>query len=76
MIEFKIMCVAYPGKIIEITDNIAKVDFDGNIMNVRIGFVKANVGDYVLVHAGLALEAMNEEKARVMLETWEQLRRV
>jgi len=68
------MCVAYPGKVIEITDNVAKVDFDGNIVNVKIGLVKAKVGDYVLVHAGMALEAMNEEKARGMLETWEQLR--
>jgi hydrogenase assembly chaperone HypC/HupF len=67
------MCVAYPGKVIEIHEKTAAVDFGGNIANVKIGLVDVNVGDYVLAHAGMAIEAMDEEKARGILEVWELL---
>ena len=67
------MCVAYPGKVIRIEDKTAEVDFGGNIANVKIGLVDVKVGDYVLAHAGMALEAMDEEKARGILEVWELL---
>ena len=68
------MCVAYPGKVLEINNKTAEVDFDGNTARVNIGLVDARVGDYVLVHAGMAIEAMDEEKARGLLEVWDQLR--
>ena len=68
------MCVAYPGKVLEINNRTAEVDFNGNIARVNIGLVDVHEGDYVLVHAGMAIEAMNEEKARGLLEVWEQLR--
>ena len=67
------MCVAYPGKVIGINEKTADVDFGGNIASVKIGLVDVKVGDYVLAHAGMAIEVMNEEKARGILEVWEQL---
>ena len=67
------MCVAYPGKVIGIAGRTAEVDFGGNIASVKIGLVDVNVGDYVLVHAGMAIEAMDENKALGILETWKQL---
>ena len=67
------MCVAYPGKVIEVNDRTAEVDFSGNIASVKIGLVDVKVGDYVLAHAGMAIEVMNEEKALQILEVWEQL---
>ena len=67
------MCVAYPGKVIEIKEKTADVDFGGNIASVKIGLVEVKVGDYVLAHAGMAIEVMSEEKARGILEVWEQL---
>jgi len=67
------MCVAYPGKVLEIEDKTAEVDFNGNIVSVKIGLVDVKVGDYVLVHAGMALEAMDEKKAMGLLETWNQI---
>jgi len=67
------MCVAYPGKVLEIKDKTAKVDFNGNIASVKIGLVDVREGDYVLVHAGMAIEAMDEEKAQSLLEIWNQL---
>jgi hydrogenase expression/formation protein HypC len=62
------MCVAYPGKIQTIDGRTAKVDFAGNVVSVNIGLVDAHPGDYVLVHAGMAIEAMSEEKAREILD--------
>jgi hydrogenase expression/formation protein HypC len=67
------MCVAYPGKVIEIDGRNAKTDFAGNMVDVNIGVVDVQVGDYVLVHAGLAIEAMDEAKARQILEVFEDM---
>ena len=67
------MCVAYPGKVIGLSGRTAEVDFAGNIASVNVGLVDVHIGDYVLVHAGMAIEAMDEAKARSILEAWEQL---
>ena len=67
------MCVAYPGKVLSVVGKTAEVDFAGNIANVNIGVVGAKAGDYVLVHAGMAIEAMDEERAHGILEIWGQL---
>ena len=70
----KLMCVAYPGRVVGINGRTAEVDFDGNLAMVKIGLVDVNIGDYVLVHAGMAIEAMDEGKARSILEAWGRLR--
>ena len=70
------MCVAYPGKVVRIEDRTAEVDFAGNLARVNIGLVDVSIGDYVLVHAGMAIEAMNEEKAREILEIFDQISEV
>ena len=62
------MCVAVPGKIVEINGTNAKVNFNGNILQVNIGLVKAKLYDYVLVHAGCALEILEKEKAEEIME--------
>ena len=67
------MCVAYPGKVLGIDGRTAEVDFAGNIASVNIGVVDVKTGDYVLVHAGMAIEAMDGEKARSLLEVWDML---
>ena len=67
------MCVAYPGKVISVDGRTAEVDFGGNVVSVKIGLVDVKTGDYVLAHAGMAIEAMSEEKARGILEVWEQI---
>ncbi|MDR1795878.1 MAG: HypC/HybG/HupF family hydrogenase formation chaperone [Clostridiales Family XIII bacterium] len=67
------MCVAYPGRVEQIDGRTARVDFRGNVVNVNIGVVDVEVGDYVLVHAGMAIEAMDEEKARGILEVFEDI---
>jgi hydrogenase expression/formation protein HypC len=55
------MCLAIPGKIIEIKNQLATVDFDGIKKEINISLVSAKVGEYVMVHAGFAIEKMNDE---------------
>jgi len=52
------MCLAIPGKIIKIKDHIAEVDFDGIRKDINISLVNVKVGEYVMVHAGFAIEKM------------------
>ena len=67
------MCVAMPGKILEINDHKAKVSFNGMEMNADVRMVDAKVGDYVLVHAGCAIEVLSQSRAEEMLEISKEL---
>jgi hydrogenase expression/formation protein HypC len=67
------MCLAIPAKIIEINDDVAKVDFGGTIKEVNVSLVDANIGDYVVVHAGFAIEIIDEEDALNTLEMFQQM---
>ena len=55
------MCVALPGKVIEIKDHDAVVDFNGNQVTARAGLVDVQVGDYVLVHAGCVIQKVSQQ---------------
>ena len=57
------MCVALPGKVIELQGADALVDFNGNQVKARAGLVDVQVGDYVLVHAGCILQKVSTEEA-------------
>lgn len=67
------MCVALPGRIISIEGDTAKVDFSGNTVNVNIGIINAEVGQYVLVHAGCAIEVMDKEKAEDIISLFAEI---
>lgn len=66
------MCLAIPGKIIKITGEKAVADFNGIEKEVNVSFIKAAIGDYVVVHAGFAIEKTDEKSAR---EAYEYLNR-
>lgn len=51
----------------------AQVDFSGNQVSVNIGLVEPEVGQYVLVHAGCAIEVMDKAKAKELLDLFEEL---
>lgn len=55
------MCVALPGKVIELNDRDAVVDFNGNQVTARAGLVDVKVGDYVLVHAGCVIQKVSKQ---------------
>jgi len=67
------MCLAVPGKVIEIEGSIGIVDFNGVKREVRLDLVDAKIGDYVIVHTGFAIEKMDEKDALESLEIWKQL---
>jgi hydrogenase expression/formation protein HypC len=67
------MCIAIPGKIISVEGQHAKVDFSGNVVNVNVGIIEPKVGQYVLVHAGCAIEVMEKDKADELLTLFAEL---
>ena len=60
------MCVALPGKVIELTGRDAVVDFSGNQVTARAGLVDVKVGDYVLVHAGCVIQKVTQQDMEEM----------
>ena len=68
------MCLAIPAKVLKKDRDNAKVDFgDGTIRDVNITLVNVKVGEYVIVHAGFAIEVMNEIEAKETLQLWSEL---
>jgi hydrogenase expression/formation protein HypC len=73
------MCLAIPGKIVEITDienSIAKVEVGGVRRSVNIGMLdkgEVGVGDYVLIHVGFAMSKVDEKEAEETLRTLQEL---
>lgn len=67
------MCVAMPGRVVSINKNKAAVDFSGSIVNVEMGLVNAKVGDFVLVHAGCAVQVLSEDSAKDILELFSEI---
>ena len=67
------MCVAAPGKIIEIDGNTAKIDYSSNITKVNKGIVDCKVGDWVLLHAGLIIQVLPENEAEYMVDLFKDL---
>ena len=55
------MCLAIPGKIIKINQQRATVDFDGIEKEINLSLVDVSEGDYVMVHAGFAIEKVDKE---------------
>jgi len=68
------MCVAVPGKITSISDSIADVDVAGTVRKASLQLVPdARVGDYVLLHAGFAIQVIDEDEALETLRLWEAI---
>lgn len=67
------MCVAVPGKIIEINGDFAKVDIMRNITEVNIKLISPKIGDYVLIHAGCVLEVLKKDKAEELIWLFNEL---
>ncbi len=70
------MCIAVPGQLIERSGRQGRVDINGNILNVDLGVVAAQAGDYVLVHAGCAISILNKQEKEEMDELFTLLSEV
>ena len=68
------MCLAVPLRLITINGNDAVGEAMGMRRAVRVDFIpEPKIGDYVMVHAGFAIERLEEAQALEDLETWEEL---
>ncbi len=67
------MCIAIPGKVLATDGTTAQVDFKGNTVDVNVGLVDPQPGQYVLVHAGCAIEVMEQTKAEELIALFEEL---
>lgn len=67
------MCLAVPGKVVSIDGDVGNVDFGGVVRQANLTMVEANVGDWVVIHAGFAIETMDEEEAMRTLELWQEV---
>jgi len=62
------MCLAIPMRVVEIRGNTARVEQEGVSREARIDFLSGiKVGDFVLVHAGVAIERVRPEDAEETL---------
>jgi hydrogenase expression/formation protein HypC len=65
------MCLAIPAKILSLEGTKAQVDFgQGVLREVNVSLVDAKVGMYVLVHAGYAIQLLEEKEALETLSLW------
>lgn len=69
------MCLAVPMKIVEVRpDRMGIAELDGSRQEVNLALVPdAGVGSHVIVHAGFAIERLNEHEANAILEVFEEL---
>ncbi len=72
------MCLAVPGKVLEIWEKdatrMARVDFGGVDKEVCLEFVpELEVGDYTIVHVGFALQRLDEQSALETLALFREM---
>jgi hydrogenase expression/formation protein HypC len=63
------MCLSVPGKIVKIRKNMARVDVGGILRDISLDLCpEASIGEYVLIHAGFAIQKVDEEEAEETLD--------
>ena len=70
------MCIAAPAQVVEINreENTLFADFGGARQQAKMDLLPdVEIGEYVLIHAGYAIEKLSEEAAKESLEAWEEL---
>jgi hydrogenase expression/formation protein HypC len=68
------MCLAIPARVTRVNGDKAQVDFgEGVLREVNVTLVEAKVGDYVLVHAGYAIQTVDEKDALETINLWNEI---
>ena len=68
------MCLAIPARVTTISGDKAQVEFGkGVLREVNVSLVDVKIGDYVLVHAGYAIQTMSQKDALETLSLWNQV---
>ena len=68
------MCLAFPGRILSLKSDQAIVDFDGVEKEVNVSLIKgAKTGEYVMVHAGFAIQKMGKKDAMEVFKLYKEV---
>jgi len=68
------MCLAIPARVVKIHGDNAEVDFgEGVLREVNVALVEAKVDEYVLVHAGYAIQVIDKKEAEETLKLWNEI---
>ena len=67
------MCLAVPAEVKKIEGRMATVDYGGVTRTANISLVDAKVGDYVIVHAGYAIQVMDKDEAEKTLDIFREM---
>ncbi len=68
------MCLAIPGKVIEVEKNVARVDVGGFVRDISLDLCPdVSIGEYVLIHTGFAIQKVDEKEAEETLELLKQM---
>jgi len=68
------MCLAVPARVVEINGDLATVDIVGNTRAIGISLTpEVQPGDYVLVHAGFAIQVIDEAEAQATMMLLEEM---
>ncbi len=68
------MCLAIPGQVVDVRDSTATIDMMGVRRDISLSLTpSARVGDWVLVHAGFAIEVIDAEQAEETIEIVREL---
>lgn len=71
------MCLAIPGKVVAIKGTTATLDILGVLREASIELLPdVHVGDYLILHAGCAIEKVNEEEATTAIDLFKELKEV
>lgn len=71
------MCLAIPTKVIEIKGNLGVVEFGGVRKDIGLSLLpELKIGDWVLLHAGFAIQKLDEEEAKETLRLLEEISEV
>jgi len=68
------MCLAIPARVLQRKGSIAKVDFgDGTAREVNVSLVEVDIGEYVIVHAGFAIQVLDKRSAEETIRLWNEI---
>jgi hydrogenase expression/formation protein HypC len=68
------MCLSIPARIVTINGDMAEVSAGGAIFIAGLHLIEnANVGDYILLHAGFAIQKLSEEEASETLKLFDEM---
>ncbi len=68
------MCLGIPARVIKVDNMMAEVEIEGVVREVSLALLPdAQIGDYVLIHTGFAIEKVDENEAKETMKLLKQM---